>query len=111
MEFPRSYFSGSSGVNFLGSHWDTLELQGQADIFVDDLVSMVRGRHTIQLGGEIQRMQTNNLQPNPLMKFTFDNDFTDQYSGTGVGNTGFDYASFLTGLPGKFPVHLFPQFR
>jgi hypothetical protein len=105
---PTIYFSGTSGTNWLGSHWDTLELQGQADIYIDDLVSMVRGRHTFQVGGEFQRMQTNNLQPNPLEKFTFDNDFTDQYSGTGVGSTGFDYASFLTGLPSNFQFTIFP---
>jgi hypothetical protein len=107
---PTINFTGTSGVNFLGSHWDTLELQGQADIFIDDLVSMVRGRHSIQVGGEFQRMQTNNLQPNPLDKFTFNNDFTDQYSGTGVGSTGFDYASFLVGLPANYQFTSFPTF-
>ncbi len=105
---PTIYFSGTSGTNWLGSHWDTLELQGQADIYIDDLVSMIRGKHTLQVGGEYQRMQINNLQPNPLEKFTFDNDFTDQYSGTGTGSTGFDYASFLVGLPSNFNFTIFP---
>lgn len=104
-------FEGSSGVWFLGSRYDTLELQGQADIFIDDLVSLVRGRHTVQIGGEIQRMQTNNDQPNPSnTRWHFNNDFTDQYSGTGVGSTGFDYASFLLGLTDNVQFKYFPNF-
>lgn len=108
---PNIGFTGSSGVNFLGSRYDTLELQGQADISVDDLVSLVRGKHTIQFGGEVQRMQINNLQPNPSnTRWYFSNDFTNQYSGTGVGSTGFDYASFLTGLPDNLSYKYFPNF-
>lgn len=104
-------FEGSSGVWFLGSRYDTLELQGQADIFVDDMLSLVRGRHTIQVGGEAQRMQTNNDQPNPSnTRWHFNNDFTDQYSGTGVGSTGFDYASFLMGFPDNLQYRAFPNF-
>lgn len=106
-----SGFGGSSGVWFLGSRYDTLELQGQADIFIDDILSLVRGKHTVQVGGEFQRMQTNNDQPNPSnTRWYFNNDFTDQYSGTGVGSTGFDYASFLVGLPDNLQYRAFPNF-
>ncbi len=102
---------GSSGVSCLGSRYDTLELQGQADIYVDDLFTHIIGKHTLQFGGEVQRMQTNNLQPNPSnTRWYFNNDFTDQYTGTGVGKTGYDYASFLLGLPSNLNYRAFPNF-
>ncbi len=104
-------FQGSSGVWFLGSRYDTLELQGQADIFFDDVLTMVRGKHTIQVGGEDQRMQINNNQPDPSNTgWHFNNDFTDQYTGTGVGSTGWDYASFLVGDPFNLQYKAFPNF-
>jgi hypothetical protein len=104
-------FQGSSGVWFLGSRYDTLELQGQADIYADDLLTHIHGKHTLQFGGEVQRMQINNDQPNPSnTRWWFNNDFTDQYTGTGVGSTGFDYASFLLGLPSNLQYSAFPNF-
>jgi hypothetical protein len=106
-----SGMTGSSGVWFLGSRYDTLELQGQADIFVDDVLTMIRGKHTFQVGGEAQRMQINNDQPNPSnTRWWFNNDFTDQYTGTGTGATGWDYASFLLGDPYNLNFKAFPNF-
>jgi hypothetical protein len=105
-----SGMTGSSATWFLGSRYDTLELQGQADIFADDVLTMVRGKHTLQVGGEVQRMQINNLQPDPSnTEWDFNNDFTDQYSGTGTGETGWDYASFLVGVPANLTFKAFPS--
>jgi Carboxypeptidase regulatory-like domain len=102
---------GSSGVATIGSAPDDMLLQGQADIFLDEVLSHIVGKHTLQFGGEVQRMQINNLQPNPgNTSWAFTNDFTNQYTGTGVGSTGFDYASFLLGLPQQLHYRVYPNF-
>lgn len=52
-----------------------------------DSVTMVRGNHTLKLGGEIRRASINNIQPNDVAgAFTF--------NGNGTGN---GYADFLIG--------------
>ena len=65
-------------------------------------------RHTIKFGGEARLIRTDNLQPNPgTTLWNFQPIYTNQ---PGVANTGWDYASFLLGLPRTFGYRIFPGY-
>jgi hypothetical protein len=65
-------------------------------------------RHSIRFGGEARKIRTDNFQPNPgTTLWRFAPIFTDQ---RGFANTGFDYASFLLGLPAQMGYRIFPGF-
>ncbi|MDE3171058.1 MAG: TonB-dependent receptor, partial [Acidobacteriota bacterium] len=68
----------------------------------DDGLTWVRANHSMQFGGEIRRMQTNNAaSPNPRGQFVFTGLLTSQLTASGapVPGTGNDFADFLLGLP------------
>jgi hypothetical protein len=97
-------------VNFnrLGSSQDTLFLELQNSNSLVNVTSMVLNRHSIKFGGEVRRIRTDNFQPNPgTTRWDFSNLFTDQ---RGFARTGFDYASFLLGLPRNFNYRIFPGY-
>ena len=92
----------------LGATSDTLFFELQNSDSLVNVTSVVWNRHNIRFGGETRKIRTDNLQPNPgATLWRFQNLFTDQ---RGVSNTGFDYASFLLGLPAQMGYRIFPGF-
>ena len=92
----------------LGATSDTLffELQNSASLV--NVSSLTLARHNLRFGGEIRKIRTDNLQPNPgTTLWRFQPNFTDQ---VGFGSTGFDYASFLLGLPVQMGYRIFPGY-
>ncbi len=92
----------------LGATSDTLffELQNSASIV--NVTAIVLNRHNIRFGGEARKIRTDNFQPNPgTTLWRFQPIFTNQH---GIANTGFDYASFLLGLPAQMGYRIFPGF-
>lgn len=104
---------GTPEINFqnfqgLGSSGDTLFFELQQSKALVDVASIVFNRHTVKFGGEARLVRTDNLQPNPgNTSWDFENTFTDQ---RGFSNSGFDYASFLLGLPTDLSYRIFPGF-
>ncbi len=97
-------------LNFeqLGATTDTLFFELQNNNSLTDVASVVLGRHTIKFGGEARHLRTDNLQPGPMnTSWTFNTNFTDQ---RGFSATGFDYASFLLGLPQTMNYSIFPDY-
>jgi hypothetical protein len=97
-------------VNFarLGATSDTLFFELQDSASLVNVASFIRERHSIRFGGEARKIRTDNLQPNPGNSlWRFQPIFTDQ---RGVGGTGFDYASFLLGLPAQMGYRIFQGF-
>ena len=69
---------------------------------VNDSVTLVRGVHTIGVGGEYRRMQLNSrTDQNARGTFTFSGLATSAFSPQGqpLPGTGYDFADFLLGLP------------
>ncbi|MBI3471842.1 MAG: TonB-dependent receptor [Candidatus Solibacter usitatus] len=92
----------------LGSSSDTLFFELQNSNSLVNVTSWVLDRHTIKFGGEARQIRTDNLQPNPgTTLWNFQPIYTDQ---RGVANTGFDYASFLLGLPQRMAYRIFPGY-
>jgi hypothetical protein len=104
---------GTPDFNFqnfarLGSSYDTLFLELQNSNALNDNLSIISGRHAIKIGGEARHIRTDNFQPLPgNTRWFFQNNFTDQ---RGFSQTGFDYASFLLGLPTGMNYHIFPSY-
>ena len=60
------------------------------------------------MGGMFRYYMTNNFQPlGEQGAWTFNANMTNQ---PGFSNTGYDYASFLLGLPQSYTYTLFPDF-
>jgi len=92
----------------LGSSGDTLFFELQDSKSIVNVTSWVRNRHTIKFGGEARLIRTDNLQPNPgTTRWDFQPIYTNQ---VGVPNTGWDYASFLLGMPRNMAYRIFPGF-
>jgi hypothetical protein len=94
-------------VNFarLGATSDTLFFELQDSASLVNVASWIRDRHSLRFGGEARKLRTDNLQPNPGNSlWRFQPIFTDQ---RGLGGTGFDYASFLLGLPAQMGYRIF----
>jgi hypothetical protein len=92
----------------LGSSGDTLFFELQDSKSLVNVTSWVLDRHTIKFGGEARLIRTDNLQPNPgTTRWDFQPIYTNQI---GVNNTGWDYASFLLGMPRNFSYRIFPGF-
>ncbi|HZT28922.1 MAG TPA: TonB-dependent receptor [Bryobacteraceae bacterium] len=104
---------GTPDFNFqnfarLGSSYDTLFFELQNSNALTDNLSLMRGRHAIKIGGEVRHLRTDNFQPLPgNTRWFFQNTFTDQ---VGFSQTGFDYASFLLGVPVQMNYHIFPSY-
>lgn len=97
-----------TNFNFLGSTGDTLFFELQNSNSLVNVASVVRDRHTLKFGGEARQIRTDNFQPNPgNTRWAFSNLFTDQ---RGLAGTGFDYASFLLGLPAQMTYRIFPDY-
>ncbi len=92
----------------LGSSGDTLFFELQDSKSIVNVTSWVFSRHTLKFGGEARKIRTDNLQPNPgTTVWNFQPIYTNR---TGVANTGWDYASFLLGMPRTFGYRIFPGF-
>ncbi|MDQ6707209.1 MAG: TonB-dependent receptor, partial [Acidobacteriota bacterium] len=92
----------------LGSSSDTLFLELQDSKSLIDNASVTFGRHTLKFGGEVRLLRTDNFQPGGESGvFNFSNLFTDQ---RGIPGTGFDYASFLLGLPSNATYSIYPDY-
>jgi Carboxypeptidase regulatory-like domain len=92
----------------LGATTDTTFQEWQTQETLSDTFSWSKGRHNIRIGGWFRRLLTNNLQPGALnTAWSFTNVFTNQ---PGNNNTGFDYASFLLGLPNSLTYSIYPDF-
>lgn len=77
-----------------------------------DNVTFIRGKHTIKVGADIQRIQANLFQTdNPIGEFDFNQDNT---SLAGASGTGSGLAGFLLGYPdfaGRAAMTTFPSNR
>jgi TonB dependent receptor len=105
---PLIDFNGLTGAASLGSPSGALLIEKQESFAIVNIASLIRGRHTIKFGGEIRKLRTDNIQPQPNNgRFYFNNLFTDQ---RGFANTGVDYASFLLGLPYNYAYEMYPGF-
>jgi hypothetical protein len=92
----------------LGATSDTLFFELQDSKSLVNVTSFILNRHSIRFGGEARKIRTDNFQPNPgTTLWRFAPIFTDQ---RGFANTGFDYASFLLGLPAQMGYRIFPGF-
>lgn len=92
----------------LGASSDTLFYELQNSKSIVDVASFITGRHSIRFGGEARQIRTDNLQPNPgTTLWRFQPLFTDQ---RGFAGSGFDYASFLLGLPQDMQYKIYPGF-
>jgi len=105
---PSINFAGTGNFWRLGSTQDTLFIERQNSLALVNQTSLIFNRHNVKFGGEVRRLRTDNFQPIPgNTRFTFNNLFTDQ---RGFSQTGYDYASFLLGLPAGFGYTIFPSF-
>ncbi|HZO54388.1 MAG TPA: TonB-dependent receptor, partial [Bryobacteraceae bacterium] len=92
----------------LGSSGDTLLFELQDSKSLVNQTSWVKGKHTIKFGGEMRFLRTDNLQPNPgTTVWNFQPIYTNQ---PGVANTGWDFASFLLGMPRTLGYRIFPGY-
>ncbi len=99
------YTSGIANFNIPGYYqtgdpgWTNA--QRVANIFeYTDSLTIVKGKHTIKAGGDIQRIQSTltNSQVNPRGIFSFDGNITSNQGAPGTGNP---FASFLLGDPSE----------
>lgn len=105
---PLIEFTGTGSMTALGSPSGSLLLEKQESMALVNITTLVRGRHTWKFGGEIRKLRTDNIQPQPDNgRFVFNNLFTDQ---RGFNNTGYDYASFLLGLPQNYTYENYPGY-
>ncbi len=92
----------------LGATTDTTFQEWQTQDTLQDTFSLNHGNHNIRFGGWVRKLLTNNLQPGALnTAWTFNTDFTNQ---PGINGTGFDYASFVLGLPAAMTYSIFPDY-
>lgn len=69
---------------------------------IGDTISRMKGRHTVSLGGEYRRLQTNLLtDQNARGTLSFSGLLTSGFDTQGlpINGTGFDFADYLLGLP------------
>ncbi|HVW87705.1 MAG TPA: TonB-dependent receptor, partial [Bryobacteraceae bacterium] len=101
------YFAFSNFEN-LGATSDTLFFEWQTQNTLTDVFSLTLGRHSLRIGGMLRKLLTNNLQPGGInTSWTFNTVFTNQ---PGIAGTGFDYASFLLGLPATMSYSIFNDY-
>jgi Carboxypeptidase regulatory-like domain len=91
-----------SFTNFSGLGDATPSLTRNQTLHFSDSVLYSVGKHNLEFGGEISKIQLNSLtNPDAAGSFSFTgyttSDFTTQ--GTPVAETGYDFADFLLGLP------------
>ncbi len=69
---------------------------------INDVVTLIRGRHNLSIGGDFRRQQLNLLtDQNGRGTYTFSGLLTSAFDANGqpVKNTGYDLADYLLGLP------------
>ncbi len=105
---PEIDFNGTGGFAVLGSPSGATLFEKQESFGLVNITSVVFGKHSVKFGGEARKLKTDNFQPGPNNgRFYFSNLFTDQ---RGFNNTGYDYASFLLGLPYNYTYEIYPSF-
>jgi Carboxypeptidase regulatory-like domain len=95
-----------SFTNFTGLNDTVPSLVRNQTIRAMDFLLINSGKHNLRLGGEVRRVEMNNLQdPDPRGTFTFSGFSTSDLTcdpATGcspASGTGYDFADFLLGLP------------
>jgi hypothetical protein len=73
---------------------------------ISNMTTLSRNRQTIKFGGEVTLLRTDNDQPNTNTSWSFSSLFSNQQ---GFGTTGFDYASFLLGIPASLSYQIDPD--
>ncbi len=89
-------------TNFSGLGDATPSLTRDQTIRFSDSVIYSAGKHNLEFGGEISRIQLNSLtNPDAAGSFSFTGYSTSDFTtaGTPVAGTGYDFADFLLGLP------------
>ena len=103
--FPTFTFTN---FQTFGSPQTKLWLEMQDELGVNDTLSLTLGRHSVKIGGMYKYYMTNNFQPlGEEGAWSFSANMTNQ---PGFSSTGYDYASFLLGLPQSYTYTLFPGF-
>jgi hypothetical protein len=91
-----SYMSVSGGYSSLGLATYTPTWASSSERQIRDTLNLIRGRHTIRIGGEYRWTQFNLFQlsyPRGYMQFS------GQYTGRTGGSTGNGLADMLVGIP------------
>jgi hypothetical protein len=92
-----------SFTNFGGLSDGTASVaRSQTISFSDGITYVIRRRHNLTFGYSFRKMQNNNLSyPNGRGSFSFSGLLTSAINANGqpLGNTGYDFADFLLGLP------------
>lgn len=104
---PNPYQYGApsvGGTNFSGFGPDGFDVTSGGQLFqYHDVLTMIRGKHTIRVGGDVYDQRPWFLDEDASKRgtFSFTGDFTSQLSGGGVSvaGTGSDFADFLLGFP------------
>lgn len=95
--FPRYNISD---VTSIGSTFSQLRLAGQTVPQVMNSLTLIRGKHQLKVGGEWRNFLFNNFQPGAISgQFTFNRTLTGDPQAP--QNTGFGFATFLTGAVGS----------
>jgi hypothetical protein len=103
--FPTFTFTNFQAF---GSPQTKLWIELQNEDTLNDTFSLTLGKHSVKMGGMFRYYMTNNFQPlGQQGNWTFSANMTNQ---PGLSSTGFDYASFLLGLPQSFTYTLFPDY-
>ena len=101
---PQQYgFPSVGGVTFSGIGGYDWDIVSGGKLFqYHDLLTMIRGRHTIKAGADISNMRPWELAEDTGLRgeYSFTGDFTAQLrQGANVSNTGSDIADLLLGIP------------
>lgn len=105
--FPR--FNINSGYPAIGFNKGDDDVANEGDVF--DTVTLLKGRHSLSMGGEYRWIQYNNLAyDNTSGVYNFSN--TETAAGTGVlaSEGGFSFASFLLGQVDNANLTIFPHY-
>jgi hypothetical protein len=101
--FPQLSFSNFTGLtNDANAGWaqDSME-------YLDN-VTLNRGKHTIKIGGSYRHYKVNETGGDPAQQFGYTN-FTSFGTQDAQSKGGFDYASFLLGIPFESGTNDRPQ--
>src|SRR5207249_10591977 len=93
----------NGGMRNMGSNGNQPLITNQNDIQIFDNVTRVAGRHTMRAGGSLTHRSREVLNDDTIVgRFDFNQNQTSICAGiasgcTAIGNSGFDFASFLLG--------------
>lgn len=104
--FPQIRFGSSvNGISESPIGYDSNGAYTQNSFFIDDNLTWIKGRHTINIGGDLNVMQFNNDPHSGMMDFNFGNNQTGAPSQPWASQVGFGFASFLLGEAGSASIH------